>query len=193
MTVYGGAATRLLYRFPAIGTVVGAAMFLGFGWLTWSSVRQTMTFPKQPRPSTIADAIPRAGDTNWVTLTDARWSCDRAFTSKNDDGSPRYTYVPATDGARNALVLICVEGAPDCAGLAAKPVTGVLHHMNPLLRGSLEDEGADFSGLDTEHAYALTTYLNPSNSKLGIWIGGAFALVGAFVTAFYGSRLISSR
>ena len=191
MSAYSRPVARVFERFPILGVTVGAAMFLGFGALSVSSAWKVTHFAKEPRVTTLAEAAASPGGTNWVTLTDARWICDRAVMSHEDDGKVRYTYVPAT-GPAGTFVLIALSGPADCAALSAQPVTGVLHEMNPLLRSSLvEDEHADFSGFP-QRGYVLSTYLGPADSRTGIWIAGLLALLGGVVIWWYG-KLMRSR
>ena len=184
MGVLNRAAGRLFERFPVLGVITGAGMVLGFGGLGASSAVKCMRFDKQPHPATVAEAVAKAGDTNWVTLTDAQWHCDRAITTSDDQGRVDRMYVPATGADGGSFVLISFDKSVDCAANAAQPVTGVLHPLHPRLRANLEQQGANFSDLPGP-GYSLSTFLGPSDSRIGIWFGGAFALVGAGVIWAY--------
>ena len=191
MSVTSRPIAALFHRFPILGILVGIAMFLGFGALSVSSAWKVLHFAKEPRPATIAEAAATPGGTNWVTLTDAEWICDRAVLSHDDDGSVRYTYVPARDAA-GTHVLIALKGSVDCAGLSSQPVTGVLTKTNALLLSSLKDEEqADFADLPALGS-TLNTFLGPSDSRIGIWIAGLLALLGGVVIWWYG-KLFAGR
>jgi hypothetical protein len=178
---------RLFERFPVLGVLVGLGMLAMFGTLCATSAWKVAHFAKEPRTTTVADALANVGGTNWVTLTDARWSCERAVTSHEDDGKVRYTYVPASD-SDGRFVLIALSGQVDCAALAAKPVTGVLDTINPRFKGSLaEDEHVDVSAWGD---HQLSTFLGPSDSRTGIWIAGLLALLGGLVIWHYGRAML---
>lgn len=173
---------RLFARFPSLGALVGLAMLLGFGALALSSGREYLAFPKQPQATTVAQASARVTSAPWVSLTDARWLCDRALDSP---GTSKNYYVPATDPEDKILVLLSFDSPIVCEAAARQPVSGVLEPLNDRLRHTLLDGGFSFSGLPGGTVLVLSTFAGPENSATLLLICLPMMALGVLVMWFY--------
>ena len=145
-------------------------MVLGFGALGVSAARDYASFPKEPARTTVAEAVTRSGDSNWVTLTDARWACDRAVLPGGGAGDSKNYYVPATDPAGQHRILLSFDQPVLCEETAKQPVSGVLAPLNGRLRATLRDQGVRFDGPDTAPVYVLSTYAGRENSFILMFV-----------------------
>lgn len=145
-------------------------MVLGFGALGVSAARDYASFPKEPARATVAEAVARSGDSNWVTLTDARWACDRAVLPGGGAGDSKNYYVPATDPAGQHRILLSFDQPVLCEETAKQPVSGVLAPLQDRLRATLRDQGVRFDGPDSAPVYVLSTYAGRENSFILMFV-----------------------
>lgn len=176
---------RLIHRFPSFGTLVGLGLFLGFGALGVSAIRDYSAFPKAPVPSTVAEAAARPALGNWVSLTDARFHCELAIPPGSGAAESHNYYVPATDPSGQLSFLISYSNPIVCEEAAKQPVTGVFAELNGRLRSTLGDQDPKFKALPKSPQYVLSVYDGPDNALSELYVAVPMMLLGAALMWFY--------
>lgn len=181
---------------PLACVVVGLGLAVGFGAMALDSALDYRAFPSAPVPITVArlaamTTVPRG---TWVSVIDAQPDCRHGYAKPQDTA-----YVLLGDGQTRSLVIAALNEAPSCQQLTRAHFTGV-----PSLRRTVEGApgkdvpyglawpGVDWQTWPGHRAVVLWTWSGPGDSRIGIWLGLGFSLLGLLLTA-YGARWLRPR
>jgi hypothetical protein len=135
----------------AIGSTVGLVF----------TVRAFRSYPNEPEPLTMAEALSRAeteGVNKWISVSAPALRCDLAFRDEHS------VYVPL---AQQPLVLAQYQGHLDCSAIDRAHIVGTIRR--PPARWVER-----FVGPGSGPVYELTTWGGRENAKWGLYL----ALIG---------------
>lgn len=168
--------------FAAVTLLVGLGLFLGFGWLGVDSALDLQAFPERPGRRTLQELadlrrIPRGF---WVTLS-GQYEAQAAPIQPNPGGP---YYVILSDPDRTAYLVVAGDALastqPWTGGPDIRRVTEAGSTYRSLPRGLAFPE-VPWSRMPEGRVVILWTHLGPHNSRTGVLLYPALALVGLFV------------
>lgn len=148
--------------------IIFGGVGLAMGAVTLQTLREWRLAPAAPRPLTLsaAMAIRDPGPATWISLTDARWACDRPL--RQPSSSYSYGIVLGPTGQRMVIALPGDATAP-CPSGSSGPFRGKLELRNP---GDPLPAGVYWEDLSNEHrdgpAWILWTDWTPPGGISGV-------------------------